>query len=132
MAPRSEQLQIRVTRREKAVLKRLARAAGQDVSGYVLSRALPSEEGRLAGVVEALRDDTNRRFALAELNDVLSSLAPTEFAAAVGPLDVRGLGPVVQNYVTVMVEQAARAKASARPRGRAMLFRLKSHTSPRR
>ncbi len=115
MALRSEQLQIRVTAREKAVLKRLARAAGQDMSTYVLARALPSERGRLTSIVDALQEDANRRFALAELNDVLSSLAPTEFAAAVDPVVLSGLSPMVQNYVAAMVEQAARAKGLATP-----------------
>ncbi|MGI8508390.1 MAG: plasmid mobilization protein [Gemmatimonadaceae bacterium] len=115
MAHRSEQLQIRVTPREKAVLKRLARASGQDVSAFVLARALPSETGRFASIMDALRDDSNRRFALAELNDVLSSLTPMEFEDAVGAIEVEGLSPLVQNYVAAMVEQAARAKCISTP-----------------
>lgn len=115
MASRSEQLQIRVTPREKAVLKRLARASGQDVSAYVLARALPSETGRFASIIEAFHDDSNRRFAMAELNDALSSLTPVEFGAAVGSLEVSSLTPLVQNYVAAMVEQAARAKRVRTP-----------------
>lgn len=65
--------------------------------------------------MDALRDDSNRRFALAELNDVLSSLTPMEFADAVGAIEVEGLSPLVQNYVAAMVEQAARAKRVPTP-----------------
>lgn len=116
MAPRSEQLQIRVTPREKAALKRLARAAGQDVSAYVLARALPDGAGHFASIVAALRDDGNRRFALAALNDLLSSLARTEFAAVTtDPVDLEGLSPQLQNYVAAMVEQTAHMKGVSAP-----------------
>ena len=115
MATRSEQLQIRLTVAEKATLKRRARAAGQDVSAYVLARALPPEADRLAAIVCALRDDANRRYALAALNDSLSSLAPIEFSEAVAGIDVRELSPLMQNYVAAMVEHAARYKGAAAP-----------------
>jgi uncharacterized protein (DUF1778 family) len=110
MPVRSEQLQIRLTRAEKLRLKRLARAAGQDLSAYVLSRALPAAAERLAGLVGMLRDESDRRFALAELNDALSSLSVSDFVAAVGTLDVRPLPPLMQNYVAAMIEQAASEK----------------------
>jgi hypothetical protein len=115
MAPRSEQLQIRVTPREKATLQRLARAAGQSVSTYILARALPPGRNRFTGLIGALRDDANRRLALAELNDFLSSLAPAEFADVTDPADLSGLSPLVQNYVAAMVEQAAYTKEISAP-----------------
>lgn len=115
MISRSQQLQIRVTPREKSALKRRARAAGQDVSAYVLALALPSESARFASIMDALRDETNRRFALAELNDALSALVPIEFAAAVDSIDVQGLDSLWQNYVAAMVEHAARANGVQAP-----------------
>ncbi|HWG54667.1 MAG TPA: hypothetical protein VN677_15340 [Gemmatimonadaceae bacterium] len=115
MTPRSEQLQIRVTSHEKSALKRLARAAGQDVSAYVLARALPENAERFAGIIAALRDDANRRFALAELHDFLAPLATTEFGTAVARADLRGLSPLVQNYVAALVEQAAHVRGVPAP-----------------
>jgi uncharacterized protein (DUF1778 family) len=115
MATRSEQLQIRLTRAEKTALKRRAHAAGQDLSAYVLARALPSEADRLAAIVAALRDDANRRFALAALNDSLSSLTPIEFSDAAAWIDVRALSLPLQNYVAAMVEHAAHSKGVAAP-----------------
>lgn len=111
---RSAQLQIRVTPREKARLKQLARAAGQDLSAYVLARALPRQAERLAALVETLRAGGQDRFALAALNDELSSLGARDFAAAVQALEVRDLDPRMQNYVAAMVEQtAAQLRVSA-------------------
>ena len=115
MPVKSEQLQIRVTPRQKAALKRLADAAGQSVSAYVLSRVLPAERVRLAGILDALREGVDQRYALAGLNDLLSSLAPARFPEAVADADLCDLSPYVRNYVAAMVELAARKKGVAPP-----------------
>ncbi len=108
MASRSSQLQIRVTPEQKEALRRLARRAGQDMSAYVLSRALPEARMRFAGLLEALRDgDDQPGFALAELNDLLSGLGRRRAGGAVEHADLAGLTPYLQNYVAAMVELAA-------------------------
>jgi uncharacterized protein (DUF1778 family) len=114
---KAEQVQIRVTAEEKTVLKRLARAAGQDLSSFVLSRALPQHRLRFQELTEALSDGDERRFALAELNDLLANLTRTELVDAVGhvPPAVFALPPYWQNYVAAMVEQAADRKGVAAP-----------------
>jgi uncharacterized protein (DUF1778 family) len=112
---KTEQLQIRVTPRQKAMLRRRARAAGLDLSTFVLTRALPPEDERLKAIVRALRDEATRRFALAELNDFLHACPGAGFAEAVEHLDVGGLTPYLQNYVAAMIEQAAHQKGVAPP-----------------
>lgn len=112
---KAQQLQIRVTAAQKAALKRLARRAGQGVSAYVLSRALPSAALRFEELLRALGDEGERRFALAELNDLLAGLAPGELADAAADADLRGLAPYLQNYVAAMVERAAQQKGVAPP-----------------
>ena len=108
MQAKSQQLQIRVTPQEKAALKRLARGAGQDVSGYVLSRALPPVRQRFGEIVHALHAGEDHRFALAELNDLLADLTRAQLpdAVAVAPLQIEDLSPLLQNYVVAMVDQA--------------------------
>lgn len=69
----------------------------------------------MSAIVAALRDVTNRKFALAALNDSLSSLTPIEFSDAVARIDVRALSPLLQNYVAAMVEHAASSKRVAAP-----------------
>ncbi len=113
--PKNEQLQIRVSSREKTMLKRLAAAAGQDMSSYVLERALPPVRLRFDEILRALRDGDRRSFALAEMNDLLSALAPIELPDVVAHADVSRLSPLVQNYVAAMVEQAAVEKGVAPP-----------------
>ncbi len=109
MSTKSQQLQIRVTPEQKAQLKRLARGAGQDVSGYVLARTLPEARMRFSEIIRALRDGENHRFALAELGDLLAGLTRAQLpdAVAVAPAKMRDLSPFLQNYVAAMVEQAS-------------------------
>ena len=71
---KSEQLQIRVSPRQKATLKQRAALAGQGMSSYVLSRVLPASEERFAALLDAVREPDEWRFALAGLNDLLVEL----------------------------------------------------------
>jgi uncharacterized protein (DUF1778 family) len=107
---KNEQLQIRVTASEKQALKRLARKAGQDVSSYVLSRALPRPRLRFQQLVEIMAREEERRFALAELNDLLTSLSRAELVDATADAPPLDLPPYWKNYLAAMVEQAAHQK----------------------
>lgn len=112
---KTQQLQIRVTPEQKSALARLARRAGQDVSSYVLARALPSGALRLGEILRALRDPERQRFALAELNDLLTELAPRELGEVTEGADLRDLSPFLQNYVAAMVELAAHRTGTLPP-----------------
>jgi uncharacterized protein (DUF1778 family) len=115
MATKSQYLQIRITPREKARLKRRAAAAGQDVSSYVLARALPSVQARFEELIDFLGTDQDHRYVLADLNDLLTALAPAELREAVVHADVGRLTPFLRNYVAAMVEQACHQKGMAAP-----------------
>jgi uncharacterized protein (DUF1778 family) len=107
MATRSAHLQIRISPEDKRTLKRLARAAGQELSSYVLSRALPAHRLRFEEILASLAEDDDHRYALAELNDLLTALAPVELPDAIEHADVADLSPFLRNYVAAMVELAA-------------------------
>ncbi len=115
MSARTHFVQIRVTPDEKAALKRLARSSGQDLSNYMLSRSLPANRLRFEDILRHLRVEGGHRFALAELNDLLSGLATVEFPGAVGEADLTGCSPFLQSYVAAMVEHAAGLKEVAPP-----------------
>lgn len=115
MGAKTEQLQIRVTPRQKAVLQRAAKQAGQSVSEYVLARVLPSGRDRLEELVGALGDENRRRYALAEINVLLAGLEPVELAEAVAVRPAGDLTPYMQNYLAAMIEQAAVQKGIAPP-----------------
>lgn len=107
MAEKTEQLQIRMTPGEKTTLKSLARAAGQTLSRYVLARVLPPSRLRFGELLAALAEGEGVRFALAELNELLSGLDGDQLRAATEGADLQALSPYLQNYVAAMVELAA-------------------------
>jgi len=84
------------------------------MSAYVLSRVLPAAPQRFAELVAAVGGE-QRRFALAELHDLLTRLGPAELRGAVDQADLHGLSPLDRNYVAAMVEQACTRAAVAPP-----------------
>jgi uncharacterized protein (DUF1778 family) len=107
MGARTSQLQIRVTPEQKTLLKSLALRAGQDLSSYVLSRALPDARQKFERLLAALPQADQPSFVLAELNALLSGLAAGELSRVVESAVVTGLNPYLRNYVAAMVELAA-------------------------
>jgi len=67
------QLQIRVTKTEKAAIHQAATRAGMDMSAYVLSRVLSEVSARFQNAWRSAPALHRRVFALAELNSLLSS-----------------------------------------------------------
>jgi len=112
---KSAQLQIRLTPAQKALLKRRARAAGQDVSKYVLSRVAPDSAVRFETAVAALAGPKSERFALADLNDLLAELPAAELARTTEHGLPPGLSPLTRNLVAAMVEHAATLKRTSPP-----------------
>jgi len=117
MATKSAWLQIRVSPTQKAALRRLARGAGQDLSAWVLARALPGGRVRFHELIRDLGAAANPRFALAELADLLVPMTPTEFgdATATVPDSLRTLDPFLQNYLAATVEHLAAIKSRPAP-----------------
>ncbi len=111
---KSAQLQIRVSPAEKAAIQRAAREAGLDMSAYVLARVLPAPAQRFPGLVKACGHSGGARFALAELNAWLASLATGELQEAVAS-PPPALAPDLANYVAAMVEYACAQRAVAPP-----------------
>lgn len=106
MGIRSQNVQVRVTPEQKAVLRRLAKRANQDLSSYILSRSLPAAGARFDALLRNLRGDSSPRFALAAINDFLSGLLPVQLTEGVEHAELSGLSQFLQNYVAAMVEQA--------------------------
>ena len=116
MPTKSQQLQIRVSPQEKRAIRRRAKAAGQDLSTYVLSRALPARGGDFARALQGLADLDERCFCLASATKEIYDLAPPDLEEAVEGASLRDLSPYLQNYVAAMVEHAAHLKGVRPPR----------------
>ncbi len=115
MGAKTEQLQIRLTPQQKALLRRRARAAGLGVSTYVLTLVAPPEPDRWAAILHALESGAEDRYALAELNDFLTGCHPQALSEAVAEPPSSRLSAYLRNYVSAMVEQAAYLKGVTPP-----------------
>lgn len=113
---KSEQLQIRVARGEKAELKRRAKAAGMSVSAWVLQRALPPKDREFRRLVQQLGVASDPSFDLASLNDFLATLSADELPSALEAAPSTKLSPLLRTYLAAMVEHAAARKGAAVPR----------------
>lgn len=112
---KSEQLQIRLSRREKAAIQRAAASAGMDMSGYVLSRVLSVPATQFRACVEQAVHAPSARFALAELNSLLAAFSAGELRDGVAAAPPSGLTPFVLNYIAAMVEYACARRSIAVP-----------------
>jgi hypothetical protein len=113
-ASKSAQLQIRVSRAEKAAIRQAARRAGMDMSAYVLARVLPAHRARFQALAGACKDLRSARFELAELNGWLTGLMPAALAEAL-EVAPAGLPPDAASYVAAMVEYACARSGVAPP-----------------
>jgi hypothetical protein len=115
MAPRSAQLQIRVSATQKQRLRRLADAAGQDMSAYVLACVLPDDAEEFSALVSQLHRAADPSYTFAAIHDLLHRLPPSDFARATAAADVARLPAFKANYLAAMVEHSAAAKRIAAP-----------------
>lgn len=116
MQAKDQQLQIRVTATQKTAIQRAAARAGLDVSRWVLNRLLPPHRQRFSDLTHALAAEAaERRYLLADLNDLIAALGEKEFADATAEPPPSSLPPYWANYVAAMVETAANRKGVAAP-----------------
>jgi hypothetical protein len=114
-AIKTGQIQIRVSADEKNAIQRAAARAGMDLSAYVLAQVLSVPAAEFRSNVAACIDSTSPRFALAELNSLLTNLTAGELRDAVAAPPPPGLTPFLGNYVAAMVEYACARRGVAVP-----------------
>jgi len=104
------QLQIRVSDEEKMAIKGAAHRAGMDMSAYVLSRVLPAPARKFQHAARALAGSQQPSFELAQINELLSRLTPSELQDAVADAPEMPLTAFLSNYVAAMVERACQMR----------------------
>lgn len=100
-------MQIRVTPGQKRELERCARAAGLDLSSWVLGRLIPPRREAFGKLVRALASQRGSSYVLAELGDLLTSLDPAELGSVVDTLPTVRLDELTSNQLAAMVETIA-------------------------
>jgi uncharacterized protein (DUF1778 family) len=101
---KTAQLQIRVTDQQKNAIQEAAARAGMDMSTYVLSRVLTAPSVQFQECIAGCSREDSARFALAELNSLLTELTPGEMGDAVATGPSVALPPFLANYVAALVE----------------------------
>ena len=112
--PKTAQLQIRLSIAQKSAIQRAAARAGMDMSAYVLSRVLSVPARAFQDAVRNCAGD-EARFALAELNSLLSSLSAGELREAADASPTVALTPYMSNTIAAMVELASARLGIAPP-----------------
>ncbi len=113
--PKTAQMQIRVSADQKTAIQRAAARAGMDMSAYVLAQVLPVPMTRFREIAAACEVSDSPRFALAELNSLLSGLTAAELREAVATPPPPGLTAFLANYIAAMVEHACARRSIAVP-----------------
>jgi mobilization protein NikA len=113
---KTAQMQIRVSAHEKTAIQRAAARAGLDMSAYVLTRVLSVPAVQFRDCVQDCAGSASPRFALAELNSLLSNLTAGELRDAIAAAPPPGLSPFLDNYIAAMVEYACAQRAIAVPK----------------
>ena len=111
---KTAQIQLRVTPTEKAALVRRARAAGLDLSAWMLRSLLPDERVRFAALVRSLATTSRPPFVLAEINDLLAALGRGELSIVTDVPPPSSIDAVRANQLAAMVETRA-AQLGVRP-----------------
>jgi hypothetical protein len=114
-SPKTAQMQIRVSAGEKTAILHAAARAGMDMSAYVLSRVLSVPATQFRDCVQDCAGAASPRFALAELNSLLSSLTAGELRDAIAAPLPPGLSLFLSNYIAAMVEYACAKRGVAVP-----------------
>ncbi|MFV1994182.1 MAG: hypothetical protein ACC661_02000 [Verrucomicrobiales bacterium] len=105
--PKTEQLQIRLSREEKQAIKRLAAKGGESVSRWVLKTLLPRGGLEFQAIISRLGRGESESHTISALNDFLTSLSRVEFKGAVKEAPRSKLPTLWANHIAAMVEQRA-------------------------
>jgi uncharacterized protein (DUF1778 family) len=105
--PKTSQLQIRVSHRQKSAIQQAAGRAGMDMSAYVLAKVLPAPQERFDALTGRLATSSDPAFELAELNDLLTNTGKEQLAMTTANPPPAKLSPMLANYIAAMVEYAA-------------------------
>ena len=111
---KTTQLQIRVSPAQKRQIQALARAAGSDMSSFVLAQVLPDTRAQFLALVAELNGERSR-FAVASINDLLTPIAGAELLRIAGSRPPVRLNSYLENYLCALIETAAHRTGIAAP-----------------
>jgi len=124
---KTAQMQIRVSLREKKLIREAANRANMNMSDWILKKLFPDLQVRFQELTVALNDSNNRRPALASLNDLFSATSADEFRLMTADSPQVPLSSINANYLAAMIEYAASHKKVKSP---AWVFSISPLSAP--
>ena len=110
-----DQLQIRVSPSQKAVIQQSAARAHLGMSEWVLRQIFPDGSQQFQELLKELKLSQDKSYVVAEIHDLFHNAIAGEFEQMVAePPSVR-LSPYWENYLAAMVEYAANQKKATVP-----------------
>ena len=105
---KEEQLQIRVSAKQKRYIASAAKHAGVDMSKWVLSKLFPRLRETFQEFLDSLVlcDAKEAKYQLAALSDFLENATAEELETAISDSLLEDLSDYLKNYVAAMVETA--------------------------
>jgi uncharacterized protein (DUF1778 family) len=113
--PKTEQLQIRVSRSQKLAIKKQAENAQMSMSDWILSTLLPSAQTKFQDLLAKLATSDTPSYAFAELLDLIGPMSAEEYELAVSEPPAVDLDPYWENYLAATLEHAAVMKHAKPP-----------------
>jgi hypothetical protein len=112
---KTEQLQIRVSQKQKHAIRERARRAGMKMSDWVLTQVLPPPQTKFHELVSEISSSEEPGYPYAELLEFVDSLTKSQFQQAVADAPGVELSPYWTNYLAATVEHAASMKRVEAP-----------------
>ncbi len=115
MPMKGTQLQIRVSPEEKKRIRAAAKAAGVDMSRWVLEKIFPPLESLFQRRVANLRGGPDASYAFADIHDFLAALSGPELEIAASEKPDLPQSAFYANYLAAMIEFACYQKGVPPP-----------------
>ncbi len=103
---KKEQLQIRVSAKEKSLIRQSAKKAGMEMSEWVLKTLFPPAHHIFHKLLSDLSTSSESSYVLAEINDFLTKINGKELKQILRESPSFKLSPFLENYVAAMIELA--------------------------
>jgi len=113
---KTEFLQIRISKEDKALIKAAAKSAGEDMSQWILNRILSKDSSEFLKLTDRLADNETESFYIfAQIHDFLASLSKKNFMSAVDLPPNFDLSGFKGSYLAAMIEERANQLKEAAP-----------------
>lgn len=108
---KNQQIQLRISVKEKGMIKQAALRAGMTMSEWILAKVLPAKQQHYQELIRKIATAREQSYVFAELNDLLNASSVKELASILATPFVTELNSYQQNYLAAMLEVVAHKRS---------------------